>query len=327
LNGESATGGSGLRGLAARILDLLALPAVVLAALVLKAVRRIGLHRLRYCRKALLWVGVLPVRKHYYEPLADPAEFRFPLTAERRLPGIDWNIPGQLEFLRTLRWQDEIPDLTSPASDALEFRLHNGAFESGDAEYLYQMLRALKPKRLFEIGSGQSTLMACRALARNREESPQYDCRHVCIEPFEAPWLERARVSVIRKRVEEVDPGLFSELEQGDLLFIDSSHIIRPQGDVLTEYLEILPTLRPGVFVHVHDIFSPRDYLSEWIVDRMWLWNEQYLLEAFLSGNESWKVVGALNLLHHRYFDELRRACPYLSREREPGSLYIQRVK
>lgn len=327
MSDESAMSTSAVRGFAARVLDLLAVPAVVLAALLLKAVRRVGLHRLRYCRKALLWVGVLPVRRHYYEPLADPAQFRRPLAAERRLPGIDWNIPGQLEFLQTLHWQHEIPDLLSPASGALEFRLNNGSFESGDAEYLYQLIRAIKPKRLFEIGSGQSTLMACRALARNREESPQYDCRHVCIEPFEAPWLERARVAVIRQLVEDVDPSLFSELEAGDLLFIDSSHVIRPQGDVVTEYLEILPALRPGVFVHIHDIFSPRDYLSEWVVERMWLWNEQYLVEAFLSGNESWKVVGALNLLHHRYFDELRRVCPYLTCEREPGSLYIQRLK
>ena len=311
----------------ARILDLLAVPAVVLAGLLLKAVRRAGLQRLEYCRKALLAVGVLPIRRHYYEPLAHPAELRRPLDAERPLPGIDWNMPGQLEFLQTLEWQHEIPDLLEPARAPLEFRLHNGSFESGDAEYLYQLLRAIKPRRVFEIGSGHSTLMACRALAKNRQESAEYECRHVCIEPFEAPWLERAHVSVIRSRVEDVDPSLFSELEQGDLLFIDSSHIIRPQGDVLTEYLEILPVLRPGVFVHVHDIFSPRDYLKEWVVDRMWMWNEQYLLEAFLSGNDSWRIVGALNLLHHRHFDQLRRACPYLSPEREPGSFYIQRVK
>src|SRR5512146_2592449 len=122
---------SGWRRILGRVLDLLAVPVVLLAGLLLKAVRRIGLQRLRYCRKALLWVGVLPVRKHYYEPLADPAEFRRSLAAERALPGIDWNIPGQLEFLRTLKWQHEIPDLLSPASGALEFRLNNGSFESG----------------------------------------------------------------------------------------------------------------------------------------------------------------------------------------------------
>jgi hypothetical protein len=149
----------------------------------------------------------------------------------------------------------------------------------------------------------------------------------LCIEPFEAPWLESTGVRVLRQRVEEIDPTLFAELEENDMLFIDSSHIIRPQGDVVTEYLEILPSLPRGIIVHVHDILTPRDYLREWVVDRMVLWNEQYLLEAFLSGNDSWKIVGALNLLKHRHFAQLQRACPYLTPEREPGSFYIQRVK
>jgi len=75
-------------------------------------------------------------------------------------------------------------------------------------------------------------------------------------------------------------------------LFIDSSHIIRPQGDVLFEYLEILPILNAGVFVHIHDIFTPKDYLSEWILDGKVFWNEQYLLEAFLSFNTCFKIMG-----------------------------------
>jgi hypothetical protein len=125
--------------------------------------------------------------------------------------------------------------------------------------------------------------------------------------------------------VEEVDSGIFSDLGKNDMLFIDSSHVIRPQGDVVTEYLEILPILRSGVIVHVHDIFSPRDYPKEWIVDSMLLWNEQYLLEAFLTNNDRWSIMAALNLLKHREFDAIKRVCPYLTKDREPGSFYIQR--
>jgi hypothetical protein len=95
---------------------------------------------------------------------------------------------------------------------------------------------------------------------------------------------------------------------------------------VVTEYLSILPTLRPGVIVHVHDIFSPRDYLEEWVLKVRLLWNEQYLLEAFLTQNPEWKILAAVNLLKHRHFDQLRRVCPYLSADREPGSFYIQRI-
>ena len=131
---------------------------------------------------------------------------------------------------------------------------------------------------------------------------------------------------MIRMRVEEVGNQLFEELEPGDLLFIDSSHVIRPQGDVLTEYLDILPSLRPGVIVHVHDIFSPRDYPPEWLTESLLLWNEQYLLEAFLTSNRDWEVLGALNMLKHEHFTALQKTCPYLTPDREPGSFYMRRL-
>lgn len=315
------------RSLPIAALDVAMLPFTLVAAALLKSVRRIGLRRLALCRRALLWVGVLPVRRHYYEPFVHPDDLRRPLETERELPGIDWNISGQLEFLRELRYAGELLDLTAPSAGAGEFRLDNGSFESGDAEFLYQIIRARKPRRVFEIGSGYSTLLAARAIRRNREEDGAYDCRHLCVEPFEARWLEGLGIAVVRERVEDIGTEFFAELQADDLLFIDSSHMIRPQGDVLHEYLQLLPSLRPGVIVHVHDVFSPWDYPRHWMLEDMRLWNEQYLLEAFLTGNESWRIIGALNLLHRRHFDELRRVCPYLIRGREPGSFYIQRIR
>src|SRR4029078_2458503 len=100
-----------------------------------------------------------------------------------------------------------------------------------------------------------------------------------------------------------------------DILFIDSSHIIRPQGDVLFEYLELIPSLKAGVIVHVHDIFSPKDYLKEWVIDEVHFWNEQYLLEAFLTCNSDWKVIGALNYLHHNHYQHLQATCPFLTQD------------
>jgi len=307
-------------------IDLLVLPLVAVAALLLAALRRAGLQRFSVSRRVLIAIGVLPVRRHYYEPFFDPRALPRDRDAERDIIGIDWNVDGQLDLLQKLRFESEIPDLAAPRKEPFEFRLGNGAFESGDAEFLYQMVRAMKPKRFIEIGSGQSTLIVRRAIEKNREESPGCECRHVCIEPFEAPWLEKLGVTVLRKRVEEVDGVVFSELEANDFLFVDSSHVIRPQGDVLSEYLRIIPSLRSGVIVHIHDIFSPREYLREWLAERMWLWNEQYLLEALLIDNPSWRIIGALNLLRHRHFEALRRVCPYLTADREPGSFYMQRV-
>jgi predicted O-methyltransferase YrrM len=314
-----------LAGIAAPLADILLVVLVFPASVLLKFVRRYGLDRLPWCRGVLVRVGLVPVRRHYYEPFVSSGELRYPLSDERALPGLAWNVAEQLEFLESLRYGHELANLAESTSDPFAFRFGNGAFESGDAEFLYQLIRLKKPRRVYEIGSGHSTLIARKAVRKNAEEDG-VECKHLCIEPFEAPWLEAAGITTLRSRVEEVSRSLFAELEEGDLLFIDSSHIIRPQGDVLTEYLEILPTLRPGVIVHIHDIFSPRDYLEEWVLKKQWLWNEQYLLEAFLTQNSQWKIVAALNLLHHRHFDRLRQICPYLTPDREPGSFYIQRT-
>ncbi|MCE9626689.1 MAG: class I SAM-dependent methyltransferase, partial [Candidatus Eisenbacteria bacterium] len=147
----------------------------------------------------------------------------------------------------------------------------------------------------------------------------------LCIEPYEMPWLEQTGVTVVRERVEAVGLEPFLALEAGDLLFIDSSHMVRPQGDVLREFLEILPQLKPGVVVHVHDIYTPRDYPETRLREEVRFWNEQYLLEALLSGGSNLRVVAALNFLKHDHPGVLERCCPVLAAhpEAEPGSFWM----
>ncbi|MDA8098054.1 MAG: class I SAM-dependent methyltransferase [Nitrospiraceae bacterium] len=306
--------------------DILLLPFVYPAGWLLKNIRRAGVQRLPLCKNALLNIGVFPIQNHYFEPQFDHRNPKPDFAQERNLPGIDWNVSGQLNALAAFGYAAELANIPQKHPGALAFYFNNNSFESGDAEYWYQLIRAVKPRRIFEIGSGNSTLMAVKAIRRNQSEAPDYRCEHVCIEPYEMPWLEEAGVSVVRKKVEEIEASFFSRLQENDILFIDSSHIIRPQGDVLFEYLELLPSLNKGVIVHVHDIFSPRNYLKQWLQDEVWFWNEQYLLEAFLSHNNSWKIIGALNYLHHNHYDKLKSIAPYLSPEREPGSFYIQKV-
>jgi hypothetical protein len=124
-----------------------------------------------------------------------------------------------------------------------------------------------------------------------------------------------------------MDKSLFQKLGPNDILFIDSSHIIRPQGDVLFEYLELLPTLKSGVLIHVHDIFTPKDYLDEWVLDNHLLWNEQYLLEAFLTFNTQFKIIGALNYMSHHHRDQFAEKCPVFAKQpgREPGAFWMMR--
>jgi hypothetical protein len=302
------------------------MPFVYPAAWLLKNIRQAGMHRLPLCRNALMNVGVFPVRNHYYEPQFDNRNPNPAFSQDRNLKGINWNVSGQLEMLGKFSFSAELENIPQEKPSTLGFYLNNGSFLSGDAEYWYQIIRAIKPNKIFEVGSGNSTLMAIDAIKKNQEEDATYKCEHLCIEPYEMPWLESSGVSVVRKKVEEVELSLFSQLQENDILFIDSSHVIRPQGDVLFEYLEILPSLNPGVIVHVHDIFSPKNYLTEWLQDHVRFWNEQYLLEAFLSHNDSWQIVGALNYLHHNHYDKLKSVAPFLTSEREPGSFYIQKT-
>ena len=95
----------------------------------------------------------------------------------------------------------DLPQHKSKPPNPLRFHLNNGGFEPGDAECWYQIIRAIKPARVFEIGSGNSTLLAISAISKNHDENPNYNCEHICIEPYENPWLEKTGVSVVRKKL------------------------------------------------------------------------------------------------------------------------------
>ena len=288
--------------------------------------RNTGSAALPLTTRTLRKIGCFPIRKHYYEPLFDDSLLTRPLSDDRTLPGINLNATGQLSFLGKLDRSSELTgmNLDEKSDDPRAFYINNGNFESGDAEFLYQFIRTVKPNKIVEIGSGHSTKIARLALLQNFAETDK-TATHTCIEPYEMGWLERLEgVSVIRKRVEDCGLDWSKQLSAGDLLFVDSSHMIRPQGDVLTEYLEIFPLLPSGVYIHIHDIFTPKDYKHSWIVEDIRFWNEQYLLEALLSNTDRYEIIAALNYLMHHNYEDLKNVCPYLTPEREPGSFYMR---
>lgn len=302
------------------LLDILSSPFSFMAVLILKPIS-IMIRFLPINNKIFMKFGLLPIRDHYYQPLINPGKhLKKSLRADRHLPGIDFNVSGQLSILRAFDFNKELEEFPVNKENNLQYYYKNGSFESGDGEFLYNMIRLKKPAIFIEIGSGLSTLMANSAIKKNDN-----GCKHICIEPYEAEWISQLDLQVIREKVEEVDIELFRTLRENDILFIDSSHIIRPQGDVLFEYLEILPQLNSGVIIHVHDIFTPKDYLDEFVFDNHYLWNEQYLLEAFLTNNNSFEIIGALNYLRHHHFYDLSEKCPILKRQlsREPGSFWM----
>lgn len=309
------------------VIDVVVAIAATPSALVLLLYRRVGSKRLPKTTTLLKRIGIFPIRNHYYEPLFDDQLLSDSLDKPRPLMGIDFNLPGQLDLLGKLTYADEFRDFVEQekkVTSEKSFRFNNAAFESGDADFLFQMIRHFNPQKIIEVGSGSSTKIARGAMSRNAKEGgPKRS--HICIEPYEQPWLESFDdIELVRSKVEDCEVDWRSALASGDLLFIDSSHMIRPQGDVLHEYLSIIPQLQSGVIVHVHDIFSPRDYLDDWIRRDVRFWNEQYLLEATLGNSARYEVIAALNLLKHDHYPELKRVCPYLEPGREPGSFYFR---
>ena len=237
---------------------------------------------------------------HYYEPLPD---FRLitpeQITRRRTYPGIDFNWNEQLTLINDLAaYSDEVREL--------HFDFDNDFFNGFDAAVYYSLIRHLRPQRIVEIGGGYSTQLAHKALARNGTG------KLTCIEPYPEERLNGAKLDIelITKRVEEIDTDFFSHLKPNDILFIDSSHTVKFGSDVCYEFLEVLPLLKPGVWIHVHDIFFPHDYPEEWLIKRRQAWNEQYLLEAFMSFNRDFKVALSNHWLELDHSSATNALCP-----------------
>jgi predicted O-methyltransferase YrrM len=239
----------------------------------------------------------------------------------------------QLELLESTfaQYREEFEAFPEqPTGRSSDFFLDNPAFRYVDAHALHCMVRHHKPRRVIEVGSGYSTLVTAAACVRN-QELDGVECTFVAIEPYpndlfreEVPGLTR----LIEERLEAVGCEIFEELDDGDILFIDSTHVLTTGSDVAQLYLEILPALKPGVLVHIHDIFLPNEYPKNWITEEHIFWNEQYLLQAFLAFNDSFEVVLAASFLHREYPDALAAAVPGFSPELHmPGSFWIRRIR
>jgi hypothetical protein len=307
-----------------KIIDILLAPLIFLAALPMKIVRKTSMRNLPLTAAVFRKVGIFPITSHYYEPLFDMSNVDLS-GRPRDLPGVDLAHNQQIALLQQFDGADIPDDWDRPAQDDTNFSLQNRNFGAGDADLWWHVIRHFKPSRIIEVGSGHSTRVARHAIARNVQEQPAHVCDHLCIEPYEMPWLEKLGIQIRREKLESVDPALFATLGSGDILFIDSSHMIRPDGEVLMEFLQIIPRLAEGVIVHIHDIFTPRDYPARWLQDPRF-WNEQYLLEAFLTDNRDWDVLLAGNYLANDAAGELEQAARYFrAGKHQPGSFYIRR--
>lgn len=255
---------------------------------------------------------VTPV--HFYQPIPDTQTLPETLwNRPSKLVGIDMNDAVQLDLLRNHfpNFRHEYEQWpTEPTDESGRFYLRKSPFGGTDALAAYCMFRHFQPRLIIEVGSGFSSLVAAEAIAKNK------DSALICIEPFPTDFLRAGFPglrSLIEKKVQDMDVEFFSQLESGDILFIDSSHTVKIGGDVNFLFLEVLPRLKPGVIVHVHDIFLPFDYRRDWVLDEFRFWSEQYLLHAFLTFNSEFEVLLANRYLAHRYLEDLKTAFPSLA--------------
>ncbi len=284
-----------------------------------------------------LRLGFLPMRVHYYSPVPDLLDLRKRQVWQRKsdLPGLDFRGEQQVEFLLSLgkQYGDECNWSPAPARDPREFYTENNSFSFGCAASLHTILRQYKPRRVIEIGSGNSSLVFSEALKRNAADG--YPCEYMIIDPYPAPVVQSGLPSVTKifpERVELTDITLFEKLCEGDVLFIDSGHTVRTGGDVNFLFLEVLPRLAPGVIVHVHDINLPYEYPEVYFVNpsfRMF-WTEAYLLQAFLAFNSQFEILLAVNYLMTEKKDDFHRAFPHYDPQRHKavsGSFWVRRKK
>ena len=252
-------------------------------------------------------VHIMPV--HFYSPV--PNLQAIPEAAWnhqwRPARGFRWDTHLQFEtLLRLGKWGPELSSVPLKAAGPGDFYWGNPALSRGDATIYYSMIREYRPAQVVEIGSGYSSMLAARACLLNGITKLS------CIEPYPMAALEglAGLTELIKAPVQDLPPAWFDRLAANDILFVDSTHVSKIGSDVNYLILDVLPRLKPGVLVHFHDIFLPYQMPRPWLMDQQLMWNEQYLLSAFLLFNDAFEVMCANHWLGRDHPDAFLKAFP-----------------
>lgn len=251
---------------------------------------------------------------HFYSPVVDP-EFPFVARAlaDTALPAaieIDAD-RMRAEFKALARFYGEMP-FEPRKTEGMRFFFENPAFSYTDAFVLYAYIRHLRPRRIVEIGCGHSTCVIFDTVDRFVIPSPRIDC----FDPYPDVALQLTHPDdPVRKAIQAIPlqaipDEVFSSLEAGDILFIDSSHVAKTGSDVIDYMFRALPLLKPGVYIHIHDIGYPFEYSEEWVVTLNRSWNEAYFLRAFLMYNDAFRIVFWNNYFIRTFTDDVRSLAP-----------------
>ena len=240
--------------------------------------------------------------------------------------GVDLNRDEQQRLLQAFgNYYAELPFPEKPGSTT-RYYFDQSVFCYADAIFLYSFLRHFQPRRIVEVGSGFSSAVLLDTAERFLSAPPQI----TLIEPYADALKQLLRpedwrsVTIIQQKVQDVPLEPFTSLAAGDLLFIDSSHVLKCGSDLQFLLFEVVPRLRVGVFVHFHDVFAGFEYPDEWLLKGLY-WNEDYLLRAFLSYNRAWEITLFGNFAVGAFRDWLAANMPLCLRN-PGGSLYIRRT-
>lgn len=253
---------------------------------------------------------------HFYSPIVDPAEI---LKRENRIfsdkkdiRGIDLREQFQIAFVdRVAKYSADLP-FTAQKVDGLRYFYKNNAFAYGDAIVLATMLREFQPRRLIEVGSGYSS-----ALMLDVNELFLDGMVHCA---FIDPYTDLVKslvgtngggnFEIIEDIVQDIPLAKFRDLKAGDILFIDSTHIVKTGSDVLHHIENILPSLASGVIIHFHDICYPFEYPRNWVIGLNLSWNEVYYLRAFLTDNPHYEILFFNNFMARKHPELMRQKVP-----------------
>lgn len=269
---------------------------------------------------------------HFYSPIADldevkAAAHRIFDPNRRTLPAINLREKEQLELLQTLSGYYQEQPFTPAKQEGVRYYFNNHLYCHSDALFLYSMIRHFRPRRIIEAGSGFSSCVMLDTNQRFFDGKIRIDL----IEPYPDRLYslllpgERDRINCHEKKLQDVPLDFFRELEENDILFIDSSHVCRVGSEVNHYIFEILPALKPGVLIHIHDVFNGFEYPRPWIEGGI-SWSEAYLLRAFLEYNDAFEIVlfnTFLEHFHRPFFTEHMPLCL----ENEGGSIWLRKTR
>ena len=274
---------------------------------------------------------------HFYSPIPSLVEIeanKSRIFGQTEVAGVDINLPAQLDLLEKFKAvHAELPyDFRGGHENPkLRYRwLAGSQYRYSDVVFLYHTMRHLQPKRIIEIGSGFSSavILDVNELFFNSTIETTF------IEPNPQRLFkllgesERKRLSIVTEKVQSVPLDAFQALEENDILFVDSSHVVKIGSDVNHIVFNILPNLRKGVCIHFHDVFFPFELPMHWIFKYKRFWNESYLLRAFLMNNDSYEIFLFNTFLqrnHRNWFEREMPEC--LIDEENCGSIWIRKTR